>query len=70
MGCGGSKAQTPSGVQYNLEEKIAKINAIKVSNPDNIACACFDQTYFDSLKENQKHQFIRCLNSGIENADS
>lgn len=35
-----------------------------------MACKHFDEVYFDSLSGTEKLEFIKCLASGIENADS
>merc|ERR1712226_1314758 len=49
---------------------VDQINAIKKSNPGNIMAACFDETYFNSLNDDQKARLLKCCNSGIQNADS
>jgi len=49
---------------------VAKILAIKKSNPDNIMAACFDESYYNSLTDKQKETLLKCCNSGIQNPDS
>merc|ERR1711935_285793 len=51
-------------------EKLAKIEANKVSNPDNLACKHFDVEYYNGLSDEEKPAFLMCVNSGVENADS
>jgi len=51
-------------------EKLAKIAANKVSNPDNLACKNFDVEYYNGLSDEEKPAFLMCVNSGVENADS
>merc|ERR1719162_1495553 len=51
-------------------EKLAKIEANKVSNPDNLACKNFDVEYYNGLSDEEKPAFLMCVNSGVENADS
>jgi len=53
-----------------MAEQLKKIAEIKVSHPDNIAIACFDEDYYNSLDEGLKARLLKCMNSGIENADS
>jgi creatine kinase len=60
---GGSSSADPAAI-------LAKIHEIKKSHPDNIAMACFEQEYYDSLDDEKKARFLRCLASGYENADS
>jgi creatine kinase len=55
----------------DFSAQLAKIAAIKESNPNNIAVAQFDEAYFNSLASDQdKTDFLQCMASGIENADS
>ena len=63
------RAVFPKG-SGSLSEKVARIHEIKRSNPDNIGCACFDQSYFDSLSPALQERLLKCLNSGIENPTS
>lgn len=51
-------------------ERLSKINAIKISHPDNLACKNFDQSYFDTLSIQHKEGLLKCMASGIENPDS
>lgn len=53
-----------------MSDIIAKIQEIKVKNPDNITAACFDESFYNSLKDDDKKEFLKCLNSGIENPES
>ena len=48
----------------------AKIAALLKDNPDNICLNTFDPAYYNSLSDEDKPGFLRCLNSGIENPDS
>jgi protein-arginine kinase len=48
----------------------AKIAGLLKGNPDNICLNTFDVTYFNSLSDDLKPDFIKCLASGIENPDS
>ena len=81
MGCGASKeeekpaapAAAPAGgasAGGSDEDVLAKIRAIKESHPDNIAMACFDEEYYNSLDAEGKKGLLMCVNSGVENADS
>ena len=54
----------------DLEATIAKILTIKETNPGNTMAAVFDAGYYNSLDEQLKPRFLKCLNSGIENPDS
>eukprot|EP00798_Chlamydomonas_sp_ICE-L_P002682 gene2682-12915_t len=51
-------------------EKVAQIMALKAEWPDNIAVQCFDKAYYDSLSDDLKPRFLKCLDSGCENPDS
>lgn len=53
-----------------MDDLVAKIKAIKISNPGNIAMACFDEDHFNGLSEDKKKQLLAIVNSGIENPDS
>ena len=58
-------------LQASYKEKLAKIRAVKESNPGNRAIKHFDFDYFNSLESDEDKQgLLRCVNSGIENADS
>ena len=83
MGCGASKEEPkPAAAQPAAAAPAAagdagddaaaldKIRAIKESNPDNIAVACFDEEYYNSLDANGKKGLLMCVNSGVENPDS
>ena len=50
----------------SIEEQVATLLKIKQSNPDNITAAVFDVDYFNSLDEELKPRFIKCVQSGIE----
>ena len=54
----------------DLEATVAKILTIKETNPGNTMAAVFDAGYYNSLDEQLKPRFLKCLNSGIENPDS
>jgi protein-arginine kinase len=49
---------------------VEQIAQIKKDHPENIMAACFDESYFKSLSEDDQKQLLRCCNSGIQNADS
>ena len=50
---------------------LAKITAIKVSHPNNLAMKHFSIDYFNSLAtDEEKSGLLQCVNSGVENADS
>jgi len=49
---------------------VAKVEAIKASNPGNIMASSFNAEYFNSLSSKDQAQLLRICNSGIENADS
>lgn len=61
-------AQT--GHKESPEALLTKIEAIKESNPDNLAVKHFDRAYYDSLSDEDKAGLLQCINSGIENPDS
>jgi protein-arginine kinase len=53
------------------DEKVAQIMKMKGECPDNIAVQCFDKAYYDTLADDDtKSKFLKCLDSGRENADS
>lgn len=54
----------------HFEAFVKRIEEIKISNPKNIACQCFDVKYFNSLTEAKKLRLLRCLNSGVQNPTS
>merc|ERR1712018_849767 len=56
--------------RHTMADKVAKLLEIKTSNPDNITAAVFDEEFYNSLDEANKADFLKCLNSGIENEDS
>lgn len=56
--------------QAELDAQVAKIEAIKKSNPGNIAMSVFNIEWFKSLDEKYRNQLLRICNSGIENPDS
>mmetsp|Transcript_19474 Transcript_19474/g.25675 ORF Transcript_19474/g.25675 Transcript_19474/m.25675 type:complete len:755 (+) Transcript_19474:77-2341(+) len=67
----GNAAGFYSSEPADLESYVAKILEIKESNPDNIACACFEKEYYESLESIElKKGFLKCLASGIANPDS
>ncbi len=53
-----------------MSSSVAKIEALKVDWPNNIALQCFDPCYFETLSDEHKARLLKCLNSGIENPDS
>jgi creatine kinase len=55
---------------YNTNRQLTKIRDIKVSHPNNIMAAVFDEKYFNSLTHDKQQRLLNCCNSGIENPDS
>jgi protein-arginine kinase len=51
-------------------DTVAKIMAIKESNPGNIAVSCFDEAYFNGLDDTNKARLLKIMASGIGNPDS
>merc|ERR1711871_1772161 len=51
-------------------DPVAKIAYYAERNPDNICLNTFDPEYYESLSDEDKKDFLLCLNSGIENPDS
>ena len=58
-------AAAPAG-----DDVCAKIAKLAAENPDNICLNTFDADYYNSLSDDDKPAFLKCLNSGIENVDS
>jgi len=58
-------ASAPAG-----DDVCAKIAKLAAENPDNICLNTFDADYYNSLSDDDKPAFLKCLNSGIENVDS
>jgi creatine kinase len=52
------------------EDPSEKIAALLAENPDNICLSTYDPEYYNSLSDEEKPAFLKCLNSGIENPDS
>jgi len=52
------------------DDVVARIAAIKESNPGNLMAKMFDPDYYNGLGEEDKKALIQCCRSGIENADS
>merc|ERR1711871_154921 len=50
--------------------ELAKITAVKKSHPGNHAMKHFDVNYFNSLTEDGKKGLLKCIKTGIENANS
>ena len=53
-----------------LEQVIAKIRAIRGTNPENLMARHFDEDYFRSLDERLRRQLTKIIATGIENPDS
>ena len=58
------------GVGPDYSAELALIKEAKAKFPDNIAMACFDIGYFESLSPELKARMIACARSGFENMDS
>jgi len=43
---------------------------MKAKCPDNLAIQCFDLAYYNTLSKDLQVRFLKCLDSGRENADS
>jgi len=54
----------------NEERDLARIAAIKVSHPGNLAIKHFDLEYYNELSEEDKAGLLQVCRSGIENEDS
>ena len=54
----------------SLQEKVVRILELKAGYPENIAAQVFDEKYYNQLSQENKKRFLKCLNSGIENANS
>ena len=54
----------------SCEDPSAKISELLQDNPDNICLNTFDPEYFNSLSDELKPAFLKCLKSGIDNPDS
>jgi len=67
LGMPGVAGLLPAPPADPVVQQIAKLLA---AHPDNICLNTFDQQYFDSLADELKPGFLRCLASGIENPDS
>ena len=66
----GQAAAADAGNQLHAGT-LAKISAIKVSHPNNLAMKHFSVDYFNSLAtDEEKSGLLQCVNSGVENADS
>jgi protein-arginine kinase len=52
------------------EDPSEKIAALLAEHPDNICLNTYDPEYYNSLSEEEKLDFLKCLNSGIANPDS
>ena len=64
-------AQPPDAGNQLHAGTLAKISAIKVSHPNNLAMKHFSVDYFNSLAtDEEKSGLLQCVNSGVENADS
>lgn len=53
-----------------MSDPLAKIEALKTEQPDNIAVQCFNPAYFATLSKDHQVRMLKCLNSGIKNPDS
>ena len=52
------------------EELLARIGRLKETNPDNLAVASFELSYYDSLPPAEQQGLLRCVRSGVEFPDS
>jgi len=59
----------PADNKYSAQ--LARIADLQPKFPNNLGLACFDEKYFNSLKnDDQKTRLLQIMNSGIENPDS
>lgn len=56
--------------ETNQPDVLEKIKAIKESHPGNLAIKHFDETYYNSLSDEEKPGLLQCINSGVVNEDS
>ena len=47
-----------------------KVNALKKSNPENRCTKYMNKEFFDTLSAEDQAVFIRCVKTGVDNADS
>jgi len=72
----GLKPTTPRAVSAGRrrpksnEDKAKQIMDMKAQFPDNIAVQCFEMAFYESLTDEQKGRFLKCVDSGRENGDS
>ena len=52
------------------EQLVASIGLKFRDYPDNICLNTFDLTYYNALSEADQKDFVQCIRSGVENADS
>ena len=52
------------------KELLARIGRLKETNPDNLAVASFELSYYDSLPPAEQQGLLRCVRSGVEFPDS
>jgi len=51
-------------------EVLGRIDAIKITHPNNLAAKNFETKYFDSLTATDQKALLQCMASGIANEDS
>lgn len=59
-----------NGASASSEDSWAKVLQIRESNPKNLCTKHLDKEYFESLSDDDKATFSKCVATGIENADS
>eukprot|EP00697_Spironema_sp_BW2_P002107 gnl/Spiro4/12829_TR6795_c0_g1_i1.p1 gnl/Spiro4/12829_TR6795_c0_g1~~gnl/Spiro4/12829_TR6795_c0_g1_i1.p1 ORF type:complete len:451 (+),score=161.42 gnl/Spiro4/12829_TR6795_c0_g1_i1:47-1354(+) len=58
------------GIAPSRDPRVAKLLEYKTKYPNHLAAKNFDLFYFDSLSDSEKQDFLRCLNSGVDNVES
>ena len=59
-----------TGASASSEDMWAKVVEVRESNPKNLCTKNLDKEYYESLDDDQKATFIKCVKTGIENPDS
>lgn len=69
-GKGNVEAAKPAVEIDTNSEKVMQILSMRARCPDNLAIQCFDDRYYATLTPELQTRFLKCLDSGRENADS